>query len=312
MRRFRLVVGLLVILGFLAPPAATAHPERNHTPFPARLDLPNGFAPEGITTGRGTTVYVGSLEGAGLWRGDVRTARGTVLEPSVSTGTIVGIDHDRRRNLVWAAGGPTGEVRAYDARTGDLVATYDVEQPTGFLNDLAVTRHAVYVTDSNLQQLVVVPLPKRGGLPETGTAEVLELTGDLEYVEDAFNLNGIVAGQEYLVAVQSVTGDLFRIDPRSGDTEQIRLRNGPVTFGDGLELRGDTLYVVRNRLAQIAVVDLDDRLTEAAVVDTLDVPQADVPTTATLAAGRLWAVNARFGTEVTPETEYWISRVPLG
>jgi hypothetical protein len=35
----------------------------------------------------------------------------------------------------------------------------------------------------------------------------------------------------------------------------------------------------------------------------------DVPTTATLAAGRLWAVNARFGTPVTPDTEFWI-RLP--
>ncbi len=37
----------------------------------------------------------------------------------------------------------------------------------------------------------------------------------------------------------------------------------------------------------------------------------DVPTTGTIAAGRLWVVNARFGTP-SPETiPYWITRLPL-
>ncbi len=41
----------------------------------------------------------------------------------------------------------TGDVRAYDASTGALLATY---QPggVGLLNDVIVTRDAVYVTDS--------------------------------------------------------------------------------------------------------------------------------------------------------------------
>jgi hypothetical protein len=39
-------------------------------------------------------------------------------------------------------------------------------------------------------------------------------------------------------------------------------------------------------------------------------PDVDVPTTATFAAGRLWAVNARFGTAPAPTTEYWITQVP--
>jgi hypothetical protein len=42
-------------------------------PFPDQIDLPAGWAPEGITAGRGTTVYVGSLAGGGIWEGDVRT-----------------------------------------------------------------------------------------------------------------------------------------------------------------------------------------------------------------------------------------------
>jgi hypothetical protein len=35
-----------------------------------------------------------------------------------------------------------------------------------------------------------------------------------------------------------------------------------------------------------------------------------VPTTAAFQAGRLWAVNAQFGTPPTPDTQYWITRLP--
>ena len=35
----------------------------------------------------------------------------------------------------------------------------------GFLNDVVVTSHAVYVTDSNIQQLIVIPLGRHGACP---------------------------------------------------------------------------------------------------------------------------------------------------
>jgi hypothetical protein len=37
----------------------------------------------------------------------------------------------------------------------------------------------------------------------------------------------------------------------------------------------------------------------------------DVPTTATITLGGLYVVNARFTTPPTPDTEYWITRLPL-
>ena len=67
-----LVLGLLTAGLMAAPIQASA--------FPDRLDLPDGFAPEGIASGRGTTFYAGSLSGAGIWRGDLRTGEG-VIEP---------------------------------------------------------------------------------------------------------------------------------------------------------------------------------------------------------------------------------------
>ena len=304
MPRFRLVAVVLLLLGLLAP-AAAARSHGGHDPFPDQIALPDGFAPEGITTGRGTTVFAGSLAGGAIWRGDVRTGEGDVITPA--TGTLsVGLDYDVRRDLLWVAGGPTGTVRAIDASTGDVLATYKVEG--GFLNDVVVTRDAVYVSDSFMQQLVVLPLPDNGSLPDQDDVTVLPLTGDIAYVPDEFNANGIVARAGYLVLVQSNTGQLFRVDPDTGEAVEIDLDTA-LTAGDGLELVGSTLYVVRNQLNQVAVVRLTGNLTRADVVDTLTEDGFDVPTTITLAAGRLWAVNARFGTTPTPDTVYWITQV---
>ena len=76
-----------------------------------------------------------------------------------------------------------------------------------------------------------------------------------------------------------------------------------------MEVDGDTLYVVRNRMNLVADVDLADDLGSGEVVAELTSEDFDVPTTITLTRGSLWAVNARFGTEATPDTPYWITRL---
>ena len=135
-------LGLALALAVAAAPAAAA------PPFPERIDLPNGFRPEGITAGRGTTVYVGSLANGAIWQGDVRTGEGSLLVPDAS-GPAAGTEFEEQANRLWVAGAASGEVRVYDATTGELLATYRFEAgPAGmFLHDLVVTRDAVYVTD---------------------------------------------------------------------------------------------------------------------------------------------------------------------
>ena len=76
----------------------------------------------------------------------------------------VGLHIDWRGRL-WVAGGNNHTVRVYNALTGRLLETYTF--PTaGFINDLAITRKAVYATDSNNRQLAVVPLGSGGRLPD--------------------------------------------------------------------------------------------------------------------------------------------------
>ena len=81
------------------------------------------------------------------------------------------------------------------------------------------------------------------------------------------------------------------------------------TFGDGLEIDGDILYVVRNQLNEIAVVDLGPRLRRGAVVAHLTDDDFDIPTTVALLGDSLYAVNARFGTAGPQPAEYWITRI---
>jgi hypothetical protein len=296
----------LLLVGLVTATSAAAAQAHSAGKFPTRIDLPDGFAPEGITTGRGTTVYVGSLADGAIWQADARTGEGSILVPGVEGRVAVGVEYDKARRVLWVAGGPTGTIRAYDTRTGDLLATYTFD--AGFLNDLVVTRDAVYATDSMMQQLAVVPLSGKE-LPDPEAATTLLLTGDLEYIE-GFNANGIVAKRGFLLVVQSNTGLLFRVEPSTGETVQVDLGGYPLTNGDGLELRGSRLFVVRNMDNLIAEIRLGRHLTTGTLVRELTSPDFDVPTTATFAAGRLWAVNARFGTPPTPTTAYWITQVP--
>ncbi|MDQ4007487.1 MAG: hypothetical protein M3211_05270 [Actinomycetota bacterium] len=276
------------------------------------IALPPGLRPEGVTSDRDSTFYVGSLGDGRVVTGDLSTGRTHVLVPGVDGRVAVGMQHDRRHDRLWVAGGPTGAVTAYDAGSGEELGRW-VTPGSVFLNDVAVTRDAVYVTDSGRQRLVVVPLGDRGALPATDGATTLPLTGDLEVDPAAFNANGIRALREdTLVLVQSNTGTLFLVDAATGTTDAVEMTEGALAGGDGLELGAGRLFVVRGGGDDtVAVVRLDDGGTTAAVEQVVRDAAFDVPTTATFADGELWAVNARFDTEPTPDTEYDLVRVDL-
>ena len=76
-------------------------------PFPAVIQLPIGFQPEGIEIGRGTTFYVGSVATGAIFRGDLRTGAGGVfvspspaaVRPVSSTTTTASSSRAQRRGL---------------------------------------------------------------------------------------------------------------------------------------------------------------------------------------------------------------------
>jgi sugar lactone lactonase YvrE len=268
-------------------------------PFPETFPVPPGSQPEGIASGKGTTLYVGSRADGSVYRADARTGAGAVFVPGQAGRAAFGLKRAGRE--LYVAGGPTGFGYVYDAQTGDNVGAHDFDGM--FVNDVTVTRKAAYFTDSNKPFLYVYPRGRHAGDPFA-----LPITGDLVYGA-GINANGIAATRNgsTLILVQTSTGKLFSADPRTGVTRLIDAP--PVPNGDGLLLRGRTLYVVQNQLNKIAVLRLDRSLRSGALVTELTDPDFDIPTTVAAIGRRLYAINARFSTPPTPTTTYHVVNV---
>jgi hypothetical protein len=291
-----------VLLLALAASAALASPALAGGPRPETLPLPNGFQPEGIATYDRDEVLVGSIPTGALYRLNVTTGQGALLAPAVVGRSAVGIKVAFGK--VFVSGGATGKVRVHDARTGAVLR----EEQAGtagstFVNDVTVTRRAAYFTDSRAAQIYELP---HGG----GPLRRIVLTGDFRLVPDVNNLNGIAAARNgWLLSVQSSTGKLFRIDPRSGETKAVDLGGYVLADGDGLLLEHKLLSVVQNRLNKVAQLKLSGDLLRGRLVRTLTDPGFDVPTTIARVKRSLYAVNARFGTTPTLATPYTVVRV---
>jgi sugar lactone lactonase YvrE len=198
----------------------------------------------------------------------------------------------------------------YDADTGAELASYQLAStsPPTFVNDVVVTKDGAYFTDSFKPFLYRVPIARDGEL--STSSEAIPLSGDITYQAD-FNVNGIDAtpNGKTLVIVQSNTGQLFTVEPPSGDAERIDLGGATVPGGDGLLLEGRTLYVVQGGNSQVGVVALARDLESGMIIGSITSPGFDVPTTIAEFGKRLYVVNARFTTPPTPTTEYWVTQV---
>jgi sugar lactone lactonase YvrE len=299
MRRTLLVAlfGLALALPFAAGAAS---------PWPERIDLPDGFRPEGISIGPGHTFYVGSIPTGAVVRGDLRTGERLPLVPAQAGRAAIGVDVDNRGRL-FVAGGPTGHGYIYDANTGANIADYDftVGDPPTFVNDVIVTRTAAWFTDSVNQVLYKVTIAPNGGL---GAAETVPLTGDIHY-QAGFNVNGIDAtpNGKTLVIVQSNTGQLFTVDT-SGVADEIDV-GGTAVPGDGILLDGKTLYAVVRNPDQVLVIRMRPDLSSGTVVGAIGHPDLDDPTTIDEFGSRLYAVNARFSTPPQADTPYSVTQL---
>ena len=275
------------------------------TAFPSRIDLPNGFRPEGIAIA-GEQFFVGSIPTGAVYRGSLRTGKGAILVPAVTGRAAIGMKADRGRLFV--AGGPTGNGYVYNARTGALITSYVFSASGSFINDVVVTKKAAWFTDSSKPVLYRVALTGNG--QPAKTFSTVTLSGD--YVHGTgFNVNGIDAtpNGKTLVFVQSNSGKLFT-SGANGVARAITLAGGEsVPNGDGILLDGKTLYVVQNQLNAIATISLAPNLGSGRVVRRISSPDFDVPTTIAEQGSRLYAVNARFSTPPTPTTEYWVTKV---
>lgn len=108
--------------------------------------------------------------------------------------------------------------------------------PSTFINDVVITADAAWFTDSFDDVLYKIPIGRDGSV---GPPEAVPLTGSYQHAA-GFNLNGVeaTAGDRWLVAVQSNTGILYRIDAATGTATAIDLGGASLVNGDGLLLQG--------------------------------------------------------------------------
>ena len=286
--------------------------------------LPTGFRPEGIAAGRGKTFYVGSVADGRIWKGSVKSDRGRLLVAPVAGRSLRGLLLDKRSGWLWAVGTDAGAglVLAVSARTGAVKATIRVPD-AGFLNDLTLSKRSLWVTDSRVDRLLKINLDRRG--KPVGGYSTLPLTG-VWPTPAGTRANGIVALKGgTLLLDNSAGGGLYSVNPKTGVVTAIPVTGTPaITGGDGLVLRGRTLFVVRgsgpNSVTQVKLSStrkglrakvVGTKVFRAKVVRTLTDSTLDVPSTAALIRGRLWVVNARFGV-ANPDTQpFWVTGLSL-
>lgn len=145
-------------------------------PYPKLVQALTGAPPEGFAIGRGHSAFNGSIDGS-IYKMNVRNGQGAVLveaEPGFNIETDcykLGMDLDHRTNYLFVAGCQVGNAYVIDGDTGAEVMQYQLAPEFDtVINDVAVTKDAVYFTDSFLPVLYRLPLGRRGALPEGSDA----------------------------------------------------------------------------------------------------------------------------------------------
>lgn len=299
----------LVLLCALAALVAVATAGSVARPSAYALPGSNVF-PEGIDYwGKTGQFFVSSTGDGSVLRGEIDqpTASPAFVAPTGVGSSAIGVRVDKRNELLYIAGGPTGTVRVASATTGALLKTF-TSGPGGFLNDLVVARNGdVYVTDSFRPTLWRI----RAGAPAGALEPWLSFASTPLQYTPGFNVNGIVENQggRYLILVQSSTGRLFRIDVGTKEVQPIDL-GGQLVNGDGLELNHKTLYAVAS--GAIVKVEFDQGFGSGTVVSRTTDPSFLSPTTLTLVGKRLLVVNSQFarrGAGLPPILPFTVSAI---
>ena len=297
----RVALLLLILTALVATPtSAVAVP-----PFerqPSVIVLPGASSTEGIAKGKGSTFYAGDLFGGDIFRGNVRHGTAELFIDAPEGRMAVGMDFDRRHDLLFVAGGP-GQAYVYDTRSGATVASYTFGDPaSSFINDVTVTAEGAWFTDSLQPKLYFVPIDKRG---TPGDFQTLQLSGPAADTSGEFNLNGIRAADQgrTLIVAHSGNGALYTVDPDTGASAAIAGVSVPNV--DGIELSGKNLWAVQNSINQVTRIRLNNDLTSGTVVKVITSEAFQFPTTAARFGNLLAVVNAKFDTGFPPTADQY-------
>ena len=296
-RLARMVLPVLVLslVAAVAVPAAASRPAEI-------IVLPGAASAEGIAAGRGTTFYAGDLFAGDIFRGNLQRGTAELFIDAPAGRMAVGMAADTAHELLFVAGGFTGQAYVYDTGTGATVATYQLTSSAStVINDVTVTQDGAWFTDSLQAQLYFVPVSAAGTL---GPSSTLRLSGPAADTSADFNLNGIqaTANGKTLIVAHSGTGQLYTVDPTSGASTAIAGISVPQV--DGIVLQGRRLWAVQNT-NQVSRIRLRPDLTSGVVEEVITSDRFQVPTTAARFGSRLAVVNAKFDTGFPPTaTQY--------
>ena len=286
---------MLALVIALAGPAAAARPAEV-------IVLPGASSAEGIAAGRGATFYAGDLFAGDIFRGNLQRGTAELFIDAPAGRMAVGMAVDVAHDLLFVAGGFTGQAYIYDTRTGATVATYQFGAPPATLvNDVALTKDGAWFTDSFQARLYFVPV-SRAGVPGS-TFRTLAVNGPAADTGGEVNLNGIqaTANGKTLIVAHSANAQLYTIDPASGASATIAGVSVPNV--DGILLEAGRLWAVQNFSNQIVRIRLAPDLTSGVVEEVITSELFQIPTTAARFGSRLAVVNAKFDTGIPPTAD---------
>ena len=286
---------LLALMTGLAAPAVAA-------PAAEAIVLPGARSAEGIAAGRGATFYAGDLFRGDIFRGNLQRGTAELFIDAPDGRMAVGMAADLPHQLLFVAGGFTGQAYVYDTGTGATVASYQFGDPaSSIINDVAVTRRGAWFTDSLQAKLYFVPV-SRAGIP--GPFRTLELSGPAADTSGAFNLNGIQAtpNGKTLIVAHSTTSQLYTVNPTTGASATIAGVSVPNV--DGIVLQGRRLWAVQNT-NQVTRIRLGRHLASGVVEEVITSDLFQTPTTAARFGSRLAVVNAKFDTGIPPTADQY-------
>jgi len=276
---------------------------------PEVIVLPGASSAEGIARGEGDTFYAGDLFRGDVFRGDLEEGTAELFIDAPDGRLALGMVADTRHGLLYVAGGFTGQAYVYDLQTKATVATYQFappsppapESPTTLVNDVTLTRAGAWFTDSLRGQLYFVPIDRHG---DPGEFRTLTLHGPAAETSPDFGLNGIAAVRhgDTLVVAHSANGELYTVDPETGDSAEIAKVDVPDV--DGIVLHGRRLWAVQNS-NRVTQIRLSRDLTSGTVQEVISSDHFQVPTTAIRHDGQLAVVNGKFDTGIPPTADQY-------
>src|SRR6476469_10109139 len=224
-RRGLVPLAAAVIAAFASAVAATAnHARAADGRLLPSVALPVNCAPEGIAKGEGSTFYAASLATGDIYQGNLRTSKGFILVAPPGGGQGVGLKADVPDHLLFVCGGTTGTAHVYNSRTGALVAQYQFG-PNGksLINDVVLTAHGAYFTDSYNPDIYEIPIGPFGRL---GRAVTIPISGAVAAFSNAGHTNnGIAATADgnSLLVDNTVLDKLFTVNPVKGASAPINV-----------------------------------------------------------------------------------------